>query len=121
MVAELKGDGRFLKLLGYGDHGDIADIKSAVFFRNVEIPKTGDFRFLLQTLHDFDVTTNLRISAQLRATLPPAPFKDVRRAEKLRLQRNQLVTDEFLDFFAQALFSARKMKVHDKQSLSLPL
>src|SRR5262245_12537621 len=67
MVAELKGDGCFLKLLGYGHHGDIADIESAVFFRNVEIPKTGDLRFLLQALHDFDVTMNLRISAQLRA------------------------------------------------------
>ena len=85
MVAELKWDGRFLQLLGYGDHGDIADIESAIFFGNVEIPKTGGFRFLLQAFHDFDITTNLRIAAQLRAAFPPAAFKNIRRVQKLRL------------------------------------
>ena len=65
----------FLQLLGYGDHGDIADIESAIFSGNVEIPKTGGFRFLLQAFHEFDIATNLGIAAQLRAAFPPAPSK----------------------------------------------
>ena len=116
MVAKLKWDRCFLQLFGYGDHGDIADIESAIFFGNVEIPKTGGFRFLLQAFHDFDIATNLRIAAQLRAAFPPAAFKNIRRVQKLRLQRNQFVANEFLDFFAQALFSTRKTKVHNMQS-----
>src|SRR5262249_28898402 len=116
MVAELEGDGCFLQLLGYGDHGDIADIEATVFFGNIEIPKSGGFGFLLQALHDFDIATNLGIAAQLRSAFPPAPFKNIRRAEKLRLQRNQFVANEFLDFFAQILFSVRETKIHDLQS-----
>src|SRR5262245_16518782 len=116
MVAELEGDGGFLQLFGYGDHGDIADIESAIFFRNIEIPKAGGFRFLLQAFHDFDIATNPGIATQLRSAFPPATFKDIRGAEKLWLQRNQFVTNEFLDFFAQILFSVRETKIHDLQS-----
>src|SRR5215468_1966424 len=115
MVAELEGDGCFLQLLGYGDHGDIADIEATVFFGNIEIPKASGFGLLFQAFHDFDIPTNLRIAAQLRPALPPATFKDIRRAEKLRLQRNQFVTNESLDFFAQILFSVRETKIHDLQ------
>ncbi len=85
MVAELEWYRRSLKLLGDGGHGDIADIESAIFFGNIEIPKTGGFRFFLQAFHDFDIATNLRIAAQLRAAFPPAAFKDVRRMQELRL------------------------------------
>src|SRR4029434_11076363 len=85
MIAELNWDGCFLQLLGYGDHGDIADIESAIFSGNVEIPETGGFRFLLQAFHEFDIATNLGIAAQLRAAFPPAAFKDVRRVQELRL------------------------------------
>src|SRR4029434_5102354 len=116
MVTELEGNGRFLQLFGYGDHGDIADIESTIFCGNVEIPKTGGFRFLLQDFHDFDVTTNFRIAAQLRPAFPPAAFKNIRRVQKLRLQGNTFVANEFLDFFAQAFFSTRKTKVHNMQS-----
>src|SRR5262245_1720008 len=101
MVAELEGDGCFLQFLGYGDHGDIADIETAIFFGNIEIPKAGGFGFLLQAFHDSDIATNLGIAAQLCSAFPPAPFKDIRCAEKLRLQRNQFVANKFVDFFAQ--------------------
>src|SRR5215813_2967285 len=112
MVAELEGDGCFLQLLGYGDHCDIADIEAAIFFGNIEIPKASGFGFLLQAFHDFDIPTNLRIAAQLGSALPPATFKDIRRAEKLWLQRNQFVANKFVDFFAQILFSVRETKIH---------
>src|SRR5215471_15514745 len=115
MVAELEGDGCFLQFLGYGNHGDIADIEAAIFFGNIEIPKAGGFDFLLQAFHDVDIATYIGITAQLRPAFPPATFKDIRRAEKLRLQRNQFVTNEFLDFFAQILFSVRETKIHDLQ------
>src|SRR5262244_1294053 len=115
MVAELEGDGCFLQFLGYGDHGDIADIESAIFFRNIEIPKAGGFGLLLQAFHNFDIAMNLGIAAQLCSAFPPAPFKDIRRAEKLRLQRNQFVANKSFDFFAQILFSVRETKIHDLQ------
>src|SRR5215467_8534873 len=112
MVAELEGDGCFLQFLGYGDHGDIADIETAIFLGNIEIPKARGFGFLLQAFHDFDIAMNLGIAAQVCSAFPPAPFKDIRRAEKHRLQRNQFLANEFLDFFAQILFSVRETKIH---------
>src|SRR5262249_45954890 len=78
-------------------------------------PKARRFRLLLQAFHDFDIATNLGIAAQLRPAFPPATFKDIRRAEKLRLQRNQFVTNKSLDFFAQILFSVGETKIHDLQ------